>query len=498
MQAAAGKKHQQREEKQEKSKSVAWLLYNELLDDAEEVQLDELECWAMERMKVLQCIDWMNKTGSHLSSLHEKARNKCNEMNLPSFIYDSRNKLEDVHKDRVSHFVLRLAFCSQSNHEWFLENERHLFEARFHNLRPSEKEEVMRACGISCYKHEPTAALKSSDTPSHEELKALLQVLKISPYDGVISERARTDGEFYYMDFTYVPQLLSKHRCLLKYGLAYVHESDITTLIGAEFRKRLYQSLVNTQRKWHEFARKEADRMKPIVESLPMRYLSNESNTDDQLLSERIKAADVTKLAQTSFPLCMKRLVEQLTERDHLKHGGRMQLGLFLKGIGLPLEESLAFWRHHFTKRGRMTVERWEKEHAYNIRHNYGMEGSRISYSPPSCSKIISEKPGPEEFHGCPYATLDEQQLRGMLASLNLSSEKVSEVVQKAKEDPKVACTRTLAFAHGKDMQAVQPVEHPKTYFKESQRMRIQQSNAGSDGMGHSEEHANNEEMEAD
>ena len=36
---------------------------------------------------------------------------------------------------------------------------------------------------------------------------------------------------------------------------------------------------------------------------------------------------------------------------DHkLKHWGRLQYGLFLKGIGLSLEDALAMWRSEFTK----------------------------------------------------------------------------------------------------------------------------------------------------
>ena len=33
-----------------------------------------------------------------------------------------------------------------------------------------------------------------------------------------------------------------------------------------------------------------------------------------------------------------------------MKHWGRIQYGLFLKGIGLTLEQSLKFWRSEFTK----------------------------------------------------------------------------------------------------------------------------------------------------
>ncbi len=55
-------------------------------------------------------------------------------------------------------------------------------------------------------------------------------------------------------------------------------------------------------------------------------------------------------MSKQSFPLCMRHLHETLRSTHHLKHGGRMQYGLFIKGIGLSLEHSLKFWREEFTK----------------------------------------------------------------------------------------------------------------------------------------------------
>lgn len=59
----------------------------------------------------------------------------------------------------------------------------------------------------------------------------------------------------------------------------------------------------------------------------------------------------ITQLVKESFPLCMRQLHDQLRVDHHLRHGGRMQYGLFLKGIGLTLQQSLTFWRKEFTKR---------------------------------------------------------------------------------------------------------------------------------------------------
>ena len=58
----------------------------------------------------------------------------------------------------------------------------------------------------------------------------------------------------------------------------------------------------------------------------------------------------VCKLSLKAFPMCMRHLHESLKQRHHLRHYGRLQYMLFLKGIGLPLEESLRFWRGEFAR----------------------------------------------------------------------------------------------------------------------------------------------------
>ncbi len=100
-----------------------------------------------------------------------------------------------------------------------------------------------------------------------------------------------------------------------------------------------------------------------------------------------------------------------LSTNYHLKHNGRLQYGLFLKGLGLSLEDSLNFWKKHFCKK--IPEDKFDKEYAYNIRHNYGKEGKRQDYPSWSCEKIQGLPPiGPGQTHGCPFRTYGEEKLK--------------------------------------------------------------------------------------
>ncbi|KAJ0677070.1 putative DNA primase large subunit, eukaryotic/archaeal [Helianthus annuus] len=73
----------------------------------------------------------------------------------------------------------------------------------------------------------------------------------------------------------------------------------------------------------------EKDRLTPIVEALATSYLGPDYSQDKEV--GEISLKDIDQVARTSFPLCMQHLFNTLRDDHHLKHGGRMQLGLFLK-----------------------------------------------------------------------------------------------------------------------------------------------------------------------
>ena len=68
------------------------------------------------------------------------------------------------------------------------------------------------------------------------------------------------------------------------------------------------------------------------------------------------------------MPPCMMNMVDQLKSKHHLKFEGRKQYGAFLKRAGMPLEESLHYWKKSFTG-SHVTPEKFEKEYAYGVRY---------------------------------------------------------------------------------------------------------------------------------
>lgn len=267
------------------------------------------------------------------------------------------------------------------------------------------------------------------------------------------------------MPFEEVPELVATRRVYIQKGHAYVAMNQVVSLVVTQFRSHLSKALVLTNRKWTSMIReKESDRLTPIVEALATSYLGPDYSQPKEFAEISLK--DIDQVAKTSFTLCMRHLFEKLREYHHLKHGGRMQLGLFLKGVGLPLDDALVFWKSEFSRK--VGTERFDKEYAYGIRHNYGKEGKRVDYTPYSCQKIISSTPGVGDHHGCPYRHFSEENLRAALGKLGVSSRALEDVMEKARNKHyQLACTLTFEGVHNSSCDS--GVNHPNQYFSDSQ-----------------------------
>lgn len=128
----------------------------------------------------------------------------------------------------------------------------------------------------------------------------------------------------------------------------------------------------------------------------------------------------------------MMSVYKRLCDTSHLFYDGREQLGRFLRGIGLSMEGSLEFFQNQFTRK--ISIDKFNKEYAYNIRYMYGKEGRRVPLPAHSCSALIRMRPSGEQCHGCPFAYMRDTELQGLLKSLHVDVEHTSHIMQYARD----------------------------------------------------------------
>ncbi|GAB2297732.1 hypothetical protein Dimus_031819 [Dionaea muscipula] len=416
-----------------------------------EVRLEDFELFALDRLRVLQGIsdglsrgkkpDELNKLVSDLLRTH---------MRHPLVS-------EVANKDCISHFVLRLVYCrTEEMRKWFLSMETILFRHRF----KLESFEAQRA-----FLAELDRPYKAVSGTEFETLKEKLSQVARSIGQNITN----ADVLFYKVPFEEVPELVSSRRVYIHKGHAYVAMNQVGSLVVTQFRSLLSKALILTNRKWTSTIReKEKDRLTPIVEALCTSYLGPDYSKPND--NTELSLKEIDRVANNSFPLCMRHLFAKLREDHHLKYGGRMQLGLFLKGVGLNLDDALAFWRAEFTKK--VGPERFDKEYAYGIRHSYGKEGKRVDYTPYSCQKVISSNPGVGDHHGCPYRHFSEDNLKAALNKMGMSSRAMEDVLDRVRNKHfQLACTLVFEAIHGTSCDS--GINHPNQYFSESHKILL-------------------------
>jgi DNA primase large subunit len=238
----------------------------------------------------------------------------------------------------------------------------------------------------------------------------------------------------------------------------------------------------------------EDDRLSPILTHLSHSFTAPDATYDSSSLGSSLlipNAQNIHNLSQ-HFPLCMSTLQSNLKQTAHLKHYGRLQYTLFLKGLGMSLEDCIEFWRRSFRL---ITDEKFQKEYKYNIRHAYGDVGGDSNrrgrgYTPYSCQKLLTEAlPSGGQSHGCPYRTFSVENLMPLLQSSSVvgsskdpSSEK--DLMKGIRDDVgrqryHLACNRVFEYAHARELKRVKEEKlwsatqldtllHPNEYFKRS------------------------------
>jgi DNA primase large subunit len=142
--------------------------------------------------------------------------------------------------------------------------------------------------------------------------------------------------------------LMASRKVYLERGYAYVPLSNLVAIVVtrvclrkcvdctilanrnvcAQFRMHLSRALAEATNRFDNIA---ADtRIGPLLKNLNKQYVGNDfskASPIDKLTPDKVDAA-----AENNMPLCMKNLHKNLKTEHKLKHDGRQQYGLFLKG----------------------------------------------------------------------------------------------------------------------------------------------------------------------
>ncbi|KAJ5803584.1 DNA primase large subunit [Penicillium pulvis] len=439
-----------------------------------EITLEQFEQWAIDRLKVLAEIEacsYRNKTpaetATHITPLLDKYLPLGSNTSASNGTVDQRLKNERQ-KDHYSHFILRLAFSATEDlRRRFARAETMLFRFRFQKDDSRERRAFIESLNLDW------------ESVSEEERNELADHL-ISSTPGL----RRLDEETWYkVDWEKVPELVERRSVFLKKGKAYVPGREQLAMIMAEFTARLERSLELTSRALPRLD--EDDRLTPILNHLSKNFGSADSTFTEgegHVDGTAITASSIDQLSQ-HFPLCMRSLHMNLRKNHHLKHFGRLQYTLFLKGIGLSLEECILFWRQSF--RGK-TDDEFNSQYKYNIRHAYGDVGGDArrgrGYPPYSCQKVLGDNNvGIGQSHGCPYRHYSVDNLVGLLQTTGVNDKGILREVREdvGKQRYHIACNRVFEFSHKNEIKKVKEdgtwsqadldtIVHPNVYFKRS------------------------------
>lgn len=298
-----------------------------------------------------------------------------------------------------------------------------------------------------------------------EEKKALQDKLVNSSY--TVSGITVEDQDFYKVPFQDALDLVRTRKVYLKAGYVYIPHQDIVTIVLNDFRTRLSKALALTARSLP--AVHSDERLQPLLNHLSHAYVGQDYSIQKNV--GKISLEQIDSFSGKSFPLCMRQLHQALRENHHLRHGGRMQYGLFLKGIGLSLEQALQFWRSEFI-RGKVDADKFDKAYAYSIRHMFGKEGKRTDYTPYSCMKVIlSNPPSQGDHHGCPFRHSDPELLKQKLQFYKVSPSGISQILELVKGmHYQLACQKYFELTHNIE-DITFSLNHPNQYFVESQKV---------------------------
>lgn len=258
-------------------------------------------------------------------------------------------------EDSVSHFVCRLV-CSQVEwvYKWWVNAETKYFRFRLGSIGDLEEY-------FSNYTFKD-ASVVDSCLYIHRDSSLIVNLhnkVSIPIYKKI------------YVHFTKVSEVFSRRLVDLKDG--YCELSHIDVLLSNEFKNRLKGCPKGDTR---------------LLRLCKEQFQIQKASTLGEYNSEDKKF----------YPPCITSILEHFTLKRHIKYNDRQALTLFLKDCGMSLEECEKLFLSLFN----IPKGEFDKQYLYNLRHNYGLEGKKATYTCFSCQKMAYNR-NSVNLSGCPF-----------------------------------------------------------------------------------------------
>ncbi|KAK3876014.1 hypothetical protein Pcinc_019155 [Petrolisthes cinctipes] len=331
----------------------------------------------------------------------------------PNIAANSDCLIEGSHKDRSSHYVLRLACLGNGQFQSFLmEAESQFFEYR---LYLGEKAAV-KSTVLTLLRHVKYALkhLKLA-SPYHEQLLQIKEASsEVLAADMLDCGKGTVCSHQIKVPWILAENLVKGRHVIVTRGKAEVQCEHLMQLLCSVFRKTLEYGIRQLSESDEEESFFHDPRMVQVKKSLCKLFRRQYRGGGYHVsLAHRILRHQEIESQVQYFPLCMQSLHRTLVKNNRLRHHARFRYTLFLKDIGVPWQENVAFWEHYYSRphsgAAAGCCHTWKgndgHRYTYGIRHLYGMEGGKKNYTSHSCSALQEMKPQPQEPGGCPFTS---------------------------------------------------------------------------------------------
>ncbi|KOB69369.1 DNA primase large subunit [Operophtera brumata] len=318
--------------------------------------------------------------------------------------------------DNASHFMLCVIAILGENvgfTQFFLRAEVELFSRRLASLTAYDIRSFAKKLIRSIRKHAETVSF-------FDPLLALLRHLIIkdmAQHLCLSTHKTSCKDHNIKLNFKHCLDFIARREVELRNGVAFIPCSKWKQYLSILFRNNLRLRIQKT-----DLAPLKSDtRVMDLLMKMKSEFFPCIVKSPNTLLSREVDS--VSKW----FPPCMLNLHNNLRNKHRLSHTQRFHYSLFLKDIGLPIEEAVDFWRLEYRQSpngNHACCHNWEKDekkYLYGIRHMYGLEGCKKNYTSVNCQRIQSLDNACSEG-GCPFKSFDNPK---MIKLLQNSSETI-------------------------------------------------------------------------